>query len=130
MKKIRLLVVVSVLTVLFLMVGCIFLKFGPPNLVYMRPGNGSVGVSINALLEWKFEADVIEGASNQPTIARTTLEFGPKGAIVKIGDYYASQGTYDPDLNYDQEYEWRVTAEDSTGKTKTVKYSFTVETTP
>ena len=130
MKKTVFFTVITILAVIFLMVGCICLKFGPPNLVYMRPGNGSVTVALNALLEWKFEADFIEGGSNQPTIVRTTLEFGPAGAMAKIGDYYASQGTYDPDLNYGQHYEWRVTAEDSTGKTKTIKYSFTVEATP
>jgi len=130
MKKIVILEVITVIIVILITVGCIFTSFSPPSLVYMRPGNNSLSVALNALLEWKFEPGVVEGLGDPPTIVKITLEFGLKDALKKIRDYYSSQGTYNPDLNYGQQYEWRLTAEDSNGETKAFKYSFTVEATP
>lgn len=130
MKKIVILEAITVIIVIFITVGCIFTHFSPPNLVYMRPANNSLSVALDALLEWKFEPGVVEGLGDSPTIVKITLEFGLKDAMKKIGDYYFGEGTFDPDLNYGQQYEWRITAEDSNGETNAIKYSFRVEATP
>jgi len=130
MKKRLFFEIITILSVIFLIAGCIFTRFYPPSLVYLRPGNGAVDVALNALLEWKFEPGAVKGFGDTPTIVSVTLEFGPQDDMKKINDFYFGQGTYDPDLNYGQTYEWQVTAEDSNGKTSTINYSFTVEATP